>query len=141
MLNKKKNIYFISYFRIPIMKVLIVDDNDSFLMLFELYTENYTQFDFLYGKSGEEALKILKSEEGKDISLLVSDVRMPTLSGIELSQEVKEKYPEIHIMLITGLELSYFSEEDLKSSAELLNKDIGCEGILKEIKKFFDGQG
>ena len=76
-----------------------------------------------------------------DISLIVTDVRMPTLSGIELSQEVKERYPKIHIMLITGLELSYFSEEDLKSSAELLNKDIGCEGILKEIKKFFDGQG
>ena len=124
------------------MKVLIVDDNDSFLMLFELYTENYTQYEFLYGKSGEEALKILESKKGRDISLLVSDVRMPTLSGIELSQEVKKRYPEIHIMLITGLELSYFSEEDLKSSAELLNKDIGCEGILKEIKKFFDdGQG
>ena len=123
------------------MKVLIVDDNDSFLMLFELYTENYTQYEFLYGKSGEEALKILESEKGRDISLLVTDVRMPTLSGIELSQEVKERYPEIHIMLITGLELSYFSEEDLKSSAKLLNKDIGCEGILKEIKKFFDGKG
>ena len=123
------------------MKVLIVDDNDSFLMLFELYTENYTQYEFLYGKSGEEALKILESEKGRDISLLVSDVRMPTLSGIELSQEVKEKYPEIHIMLITGLELSYFSEEDLKSSTKLLNKDIGCEGILKEIKKIFDGKG
>ncbi len=55
------------------MKVLIVDDNDSFLMLFELYTENYTQFDFLYGKSGEEALKILKSEEGKEQGLGVID--------------------------------------------------------------------
>ena len=66
---------------------------------------------------------------------------MPTLSGIELSQEVKDKYPEIHIMLITGLELSYFSEEDLKSSTILLNKDIGCEGILKEIESFCEDLG
>ena len=123
------------------MKVLIVDDNDSFLMLFELYAENYTQFEFFYGKSGEEALEILESEKGRDISLIVTDVRMPILSGIELSREVKEKYPEIQIMLITGLELSYFSEEDLKSSTRLLNKDIGCDGILKEIKLFFDGLG
>jgi len=102
-------------------------------MLFELYAENYTQYEFLYGKSGEEALKILESEKGKGTSLIVADVRMPTLSGIELSREVKEKYPDIPIMLITGLELSYFSEEDLKSSAKLLNKDIGCDGIIKEI--------
>ena len=123
------------------MKVLIVDDNESFLMLFELYAENYPEYTFFYGESGEEALKILESENGRGISLIVTDVRMPTLSGIELSREVKEKYPDIPIMLITGLELSYFSEDDLKSSAKLLNKDIGCDGIIKEIKLFFDSQG
>jgi len=123
------------------MKVLIVDDNESFLMLFELYAENYPEYTFFYGESGEEALKILESENGRGISLIVTDVRMPTLSGIDLSRIAKKKYPEIPIMLITGLELSYFSKEDLKSSAKLLNKDIGCEGILKEINEFFDGQG
>ena len=123
------------------MKVLIVDDNDSFLMLFELYAENYTQHDFIYSRSGEEALKILESENGGDISLIVTDVRIPTLSGIDFSRIAKEKYAKISIMLITGMELSYFSEDDLKFSSKLLNKDIGCEGILKEIAKFFDGQG
>ncbi len=123
------------------MKVLLVDDNTSFLMLFELYAEKYPQFAFFYGESGEEALKILDSEEGRDISLIVTDVRMPTLSGIDLSRIVKEKYPKIPIILITGLELSYFSEEDILFSSKLLNKDIGCEGILKEITMFFDDQG
>ena len=123
------------------MKVLIVDDNDSFLMLFELYAENYTQYEFIYRRSGEEALKILESEKGKDISLIVTDVRMPTLSGIDFARIAKEKYTKIPIMLITGLELSYFLEDDLLFSSKLLNKDIGCEGILKEITMFFDDQG
>ncbi len=121
------------------MKVLIVDDNPQFLKLFELYAEDYPQFAFFYRESGEEGLKILDSEKGRDISLIVTDIRMPTLSGIDLSRIVKEKYPKIPIMLITGLELSYFSEEDLMFSTKLLSKDIGCEGILKEIKVFFDG--
>ena len=121
------------------MKALIVDDNTSFLMLFRLYAETYPQFAFFYVESGEEALKILDSEKGRGISLIVSDIRMPTLSGIDLSRIVKEKYPKIPIMLITGMELSYFSEEDLMFSTKLLSKDIGCEGILKEIKVFFDG--
>ena len=123
-----------------ILKVLIVDDNPAFLELFELYAENYPQYDFFYGKSVKKALKILESEGNEDISLVITDVRMPTTSGIELAQIVKKKYPKISIMIITGLELSLFSEE-LKSVKKQLNKDIGCEGILKEIELFFEGQG
>ena len=120
------------------MKVLIVDDNSSFLMLFGVYAENYPQFAFFYGESVEEALKILDSEKGRDISLIVSDIRMPTLSGFFLSRIVKEKYPKIPIMLITGMELNHFSEKELKFITKLLSKEIGIEGILEEIKLFFE---
>ena len=116
------------------MKILIVDDNSTFLMLFQLYAENIAQFEFVYGKSGEEALNILEKEG--NIVLLVSDVRMPIMSGIELSQIVNNRYPKIHIILITGWELSYFSENDLISSTKLLSKDIGIDGIIEEIKLF-----
>lgn len=122
------------------MKVLIVNDNPAFLELFELYAENYPQFDFVYGKSVKEALKILDSEKNKDISLVITDIRMPTTSGIDLTQFVKKKHPKISIMIITGLELSLFSEE-LNSVTKLLNKNIGCEGILKEVELFFEGRG
>ncbi len=120
------------------MKILIVDDDKSFLKLFGVYAENYPQFAFFYVESVEEALKILDSEKGRDISLIVSDIRMPTLSGFFLSQIVKEKYPKIPIMLITGMELNYFSEKDLKFITKLLSKEIGIEGILEEIKLFFE---
>ena len=123
------------------MKVLIVDDNPIFLELFELYAEDYTQFDFVYGKSGIEAIKILESEENEDISLLITDVRMPSTSGIDLTRIVKEKYPNVSIIIITGLELSLFTEEELNSVSKLLNKSIGCDGILKEIELFFENQG
>ncbi len=123
------------------MKVLIVDDNPSFLELFELYAEDYIQFDFIYGKSVKEALKILESETNKDISLIITDVRMPNISGIDFSMIIKEKYPKTSIMIMTGLELSLFSAEELNSVTKLLNKNIGCEGILKEIELFFDDQG
>jgi DNA-binding NtrC family response regulator len=123
-----------------VKKILIVDDNASFLELFEMYAEDYTQFEFIYGKSGKDALKILENEKNKDVSLLITDVRMPTTSGIDLTRIVKEKYPKISIMILTGLELSLFSEEELNSITKLLNKNIGCDGILKEIKSFFDSQ-
>ena len=70
--------------------------------------------------------------------LLITDVRMPGMSGIELSQIVNDKYPHIPIMIITGLELDYFSKKDLDSLVKVLSKNIGCEGILEEINLFFD---
>jgi len=119
------------------MKILIVDDNSSFLMLFQVYARDVTHFEFIYKTSGEEALKFIEKAKG-EISLLVTDIRMPEMSGIELSQIVNDKYPHIPIILITGLELDYFSKNDLITPTKLLSKDIGCEGILKEIKLFFE---
>lgn len=118
------------------MKILIVDDNSTFLMLFQIYAKDITHLEFIYKTSGEEALESIEKANKEEISLLVTDIRMPEMSGIELSQIVNDKYPHIPIILITGLELDYFSKNDLIFSAKLLSKDIGCEGILEEIKLF-----
>jgi len=107
-------------------------------MLFQLYTEDITQFEFIYEKTGEDALRTIENANKGEISLLITDVRMPVMSGIELSHIVNDKYPHIPIMLITGLELDYFSKKDLDSSVKALSKNIGCEGILEEINLFFD---
>jgi CheY-like chemotaxis protein len=119
------------------MKILVVDDNTSFLMLFQLFAEETSQFEFIYSMSGREALEILEKEGEESVSMVVCDVRMPAMSGIEVSQIVHEIYPKIPIILITGLELEYFSKEDLLYSQKILSKDIGCEGILEEIKLIF----
>ncbi len=63
---------------------------------------------------------------------------MPLMSGIELSKIVKKRFPKIPIMLMTGWELNYFSEEDLNSTIKLLSKNIGIEGILEEIILFLN---
>ena len=120
------------------MTILIVDDNSTFLMLFKLYAENFTQFEFVYAHSGEEALNIIENDKIGKIDLIVSDVRMPLMSGIELSQIVNIRYPKIPILLITGWELTYFSKKDLIFSIKLLSKDIGIDGILEEIKIFYE---
>ena len=120
------------------MKILIVDDNSLFLMLFQVYAEDITHFEFIYKNSGKEALESIEKANKEEISLLVSDIRMPEMSGIELSQIVNDKYPHIPTILITGMELDYFQKNDLISSAKLLSKDIGVEGILEEIKLFFE---
>lgn len=95
--------------------------------------------------SYEEALGILDwiLEEAKVLEndLILIDAYLVRCEALHYLGKYDTFAKEIKLIETTGLELSYFSEEDLKSSTKLLNKDIGCDGILKEIESFCEDQG
>lgn len=78
--------------------VLFVDDNQSVLTSLErgLMDEPYKTF---FATSGRKALEIL---EKKDVHIIVTDMRMPEMSGLELLRIVKEKYPHIIRLVLSG---------------------------------------
>ena len=78
--------------------VLFVDDNRSVLTSLErgLLDEPYKT---LFATSGEKALEILKE---KEVHVIVTDMRMPGMSGLELLKIVKEKYPRIIRLVLSG---------------------------------------
>ncbi len=81
-------------------KVLLVDDEDFVLKsLFRcLRFEKYEKF---FVKSGEEALDVLKKHE---ISVLVTDLNMPKMWGMELIDLVVERYPKVVIIVLSALD-------------------------------------
>jgi two-component system response regulator HupR/HoxA len=78
--------------------ILFVDDDEKILSAIhrELMDEPY---EFLFATSGQEALKILEQNE---VAVLVSDMRMPQMDGMELLKIAKEKYPATIRMMISG---------------------------------------
>jgi len=78
--------------------VLFVDDEEKLLRSLErgLMDEPY---DTLFANSGEEALEVLKNN---DVHILVTDMRMPGMNGLELLRIVKEEYPHIVRMVLSG---------------------------------------
>jgi CheY-like chemotaxis protein len=50
--------------------------------------------------SGEEALPVLRN--GHDVRLVITDVRMPGMSGLELADAIRERWPEVKVVLISG---------------------------------------
>ena len=78
--------------------ILCVDDETNILSAMKrlLHREDYR---LLTAPSSEEGLEILK---GNDIHLVISDQKMPGMSGIEFLSIVKEKYPDIVRVILTG---------------------------------------
>jgi two-component system response regulator AtoC len=79
-------------------KILIIDDNEAFLELF-LCLPQSVDFHITPTTSAKHAIKILSHEP---MDLIISDVQMPEMTGIQLFTTVQDLYPDIPVILITA---------------------------------------
>jgi CheY-like chemotaxis protein len=80
------------------MKILVVDDEKNILKLYkaELEDEGYT---VVTANSGREALDIYEQEKPDIITL---DIMMPEMDGIQVLRQIKQKTPDIPIIMLTA---------------------------------------
>lgn len=118
------------------MKILVVDDEKDVKVLFEQRFRKEIKeglMDFAFAFSGEEALKFLASNEHRAV-LILSDINMPGMSGLQLLQQIKEKYeiPPPVVMMITAYSDQENYNEAMKLGADdFLTKPVDF-GELKE---------
>lgn len=94
-------------------KILIVDDESNIIEILEIYLRD-AGMDVLKSTSGMEALEILRE---KEIDIVVSDIRMPDLSGVELLKEAKLLAPETTFIMITAFASTETAIEALQHGA------------------------
>lgn len=86
------------------MKVMVVDDEADMRLLFEQRFRREVragQIEFYFAQSGEEALTLLEQVVG-DITLILSDINMPGMSGLDLLKAVKAKHQQLKVYLVTA---------------------------------------
>ena len=81
-------------------KVMVVDDNETNRLILQIQLENWNLVP-LMAASGEEALQLLSAEKLPD--LIISDAQMPEMDGFQFSQSVKDKYPNLPIILLSSM--------------------------------------
>ncbi|QQR79529.1 MAG: response regulator [Deltaproteobacteria bacterium] len=94
-------------------KVLLVDDEKDFWEdLYDRLSVVFGKMNVLIASSGEEALQILKNQP---IGVILSDQRMPGVSGHELLEEVSRRWPDVVRILLTAF-------PDIRSAKDSVNK-------------------
>jgi CheY-like chemotaxis protein len=123
------------------MKILVVDDEKDIQVLFEQRFRKEIRngeiaFEFAY--SGEDALLCMKKYQHEAV-LILSDINMPGMTGLELLKNIKEKHhhPPPVVMMVTA----YGDEENYRRAMGLGADDFITKpidfNILKEKIKFF----
>lgn len=122
------------------MKILVVDDESDVKILFEQRFRKEIrngEFLFAFANSGEEALAYLNNHE-HEVVLILSDINMPGMSGLELLQKIKEMYavPPPVVMMITA----YGDEDNYNRSLSLgaddfLTKPLDFTLLKDKLKK------
>jgi len=79
--------------------ILIVDDEKNYPLILSAVLEE-EGYETLTANSGEEALEILKNSDGVD--LVVTDMKMPSMDGIDLLEHIKIKDPELPVIMMTA---------------------------------------
>ena len=91
-------------------RILVIDDEAPIRTLLSRLLGAHG-FDCLVAESAAEARSLLASEQ---IALILSDVSMPGESGLDFAREVSRDYPEIAIVMVTGLDDRHYAEAALE---------------------------
>jgi DNA-binding NarL/FixJ family response regulator len=118
--------------------VLIVDDHqvvrEGLRRMLELETDMEVVGEAV---SGEEALE-LERQLSPDVMLM--DVKMPGMGGIEAIRQLKARRCAAHVIVMTVFEDKYLAQAAEAGAAGYLLKDVSREGLAEAVRSAYDGQ-
>ncbi|WP_320171962.1 response regulator [Maridesulfovibrio sp.] len=113
--------------------ILIVDDDPKMLDLLRHYLRD-EQFNILSALDGEEGMELFESNT---VDLVIIDIFMPNMDGIQAIMEVKQKNASSRILVISGggeyTGLEYLKQAKVLGAGEALVKPFSRQDLLKTV--------
>jgi len=106
------------------MKIMVVDDEQDMQLLFEQRFRRELksgQLELKFALSAEEALNYLSSQGNPAPTLLISDINMPGMGGLELLKKVKVQFHKLKVLIISA-----YGDQDNYQKA----RAFGCDDFL-----------
>jgi len=115
--------------------ILVVDDEKNYLLVMEALFAG-AGYEVFTAYSGEEALEITRRN---DLDLVITDMKMPRLSGIELLEQLRQVYPDLPVVMMTAYGTVEKAVEAMKKGAfDYILKPFKNEEILLTVAKALD---
>jgi two-component system cell cycle response regulator DivK len=116
--------------------LLIVEDDEVSLEFLKELLEPY-KVNLIYSYNGQSAIEICKSNP--DIDLILMDVQLPVLNGMDATKEIKKFRPNLPIIAQTAFAMSGDKERYLREGFdEYISKPINLQELIALISKYFD---
>lgn len=121
------------------MKILVVDDEKDVQVLFEQRFRKEiknNEVDFVFAFSGEEALSYLNIHQHEAV-LILSDINMPGMSGLDLLEHIKQKYhkPPPVVMMITAYgDAENYDTAKRLGADDFLTKPVDFAALKEKLK-------
>jgi two-component system cell cycle response regulator CpdR len=118
--------------RLPVKRILLAEDDESMRGFLEraLAKAGYEVIAFANGKEAHERL------QEEPFSLLLTDIVMPQMDGIELARRASELDPQIKIMFITGFAaVTLNTNSRAPKNARVLSKPFHLKDLVREIDR------
>jgi CheY-like chemotaxis protein len=123
--------------RQPSANILLVEDNDNLRNLLRRTLEG-SGFSVLSASDGAEALRLCHQHDGA-IDLTVSDIVMPLLNGLQMTEEIRAARPKMKFLFITGFADDFPELRELiKNGADVLEKPFLPSELMGKVEKMLN---
>jgi DNA-binding NtrC family response regulator len=113
--------------------VLVVDDETA-VRRFAARVLQREGYQVVEATDGMEALEMVRVG-GISVEVVVSDIVMPRLNGVELMQALSESHPALPIILMSGYATAALSELGIAAPCSILTKPFPAERLLAEVQR------
>jgi two-component system cell cycle sensor histidine kinase/response regulator CckA len=120
-------------------RLMIVDDELPILKLVTriLATDNY---EIASAQSGEAAAELIAAPDFQGIDLLVTDLLMPGMNGRQLAEIVRQRFPRVRVLYVTGFADTLFQNlQELGEGESFIEKPFGTDGLLEATRLLMFG--
>ena len=112
-------------------KVLIVEDDLKFQRILRTRLQKYKdKFEIVLANNGAEAIKVLQQNS---ISVVVTDLKMPKVDGLELLFHVKENYSETPCFVMTAFGTPEIKEKVSQSTLRIFDKPFRIDDLANAV--------
>jgi two-component system cell cycle sensor histidine kinase/response regulator CckA len=119
-------------------RILLVEDEDA-VRSFSVRALQNKGYDVMEASSGDNALEMLAEKGNTKFDLMISDVMMPGIDGIELGKRVREIYPNLTIIFMSGYTEDKF-KENMGHDIHFLAKPFTLKQLAEKVKDVLDAK-